>query len=317
MRNHLNCAIIVCGFILLFSAQGSRAQLPQQRFRWVSPPVETPQLQQRIFYSQIAQTRISYHIFLPDAYDRHPEQRFPVIYWLHGSGPRPTSGIPYIVKWFRDAMQDGHIPPALIVFPYGPRSMWCDSKDGRIPIESVLIHELIPDVDATFRTRPQRGSRLIEGFSMGGYGALRLGFKYPHLFGAISSLSGGPLQPVFTFSVRASDRMRRQVLQRIYGGDMAYFKAQSPWRLAEQNADAIRGRIHIRLVIGDQDAMIFVTRQFVAHLQELGIPHRFIVLPDVGHHPMAVLKALGSQNWEFYRQVFSSGNDAQKSDSGR
>ena len=52
------------------------------------------------------------------------------------------------------------------------------------------MKDLIPHIDATYRTIADRGSRWVEGFSMGGFGAAHLGFKYPEIFGAVSIMSG-------------------------------------------------------------------------------------------------------------------------------
>ena len=81
-------------------------------------------------------------------------------------------------------------------------------------------------------------------------------------------------------------------------------RAQSPWVIAEQNADAIRGRMLVRHVIGERDHMLNFNRQFHEHMTRLGIEHEFIVLPSVGHNPPAVLRALGERNWKFYRAAF-------------
>jgi acetyl esterase/lipase len=58
------------------------------------------------------------------------------------------------------------------------------------------------------------------------------------------------------------------------------------------------------MVIGDRDETYANNRAFHEHLEALGIPHEWIVLPGVGHDPMAVLKALGDQHWAFYRVAF-------------
>ncbi len=194
----------------------------------------------------------------------------------------------------------------LVVFPNGmDTSMWCDSKDGRVPMETVVVKELVPHIDATFRTLAARESRLVEGFSMGGYGAARLGFKYPDMFGAVSMLAGGPLDLEFTGPrATALPQEREQILRTVYGDDMEYFKAQSPWVLAEQDAASLAARSCIRLVIGDGDEMLGVTREFDVHLTKLTIPHTFTVLPGIPHDAMAVLNALGETNWGFYRAVF-------------
>ena len=54
----------------------------------------------------------------------------------------------------------------------------------------MIVKELTPHVDATYRTIARREDRAVEGFSMGGYGAAHLGFKYPEVFGIVGIMSG-------------------------------------------------------------------------------------------------------------------------------
>jgi pimeloyl-ACP methyl ester carboxylesterase len=51
-----------------------------------------------------------------------------------------------------------------------------------------VIQELVPYVDANFRTLPSRDSRGIAGHFMGGYGAIRMAMKYPQVFGSVYAL---------------------------------------------------------------------------------------------------------------------------------
>lgn len=270
---------------------------------WVTPAINASGVQQRIFDSEAVGEAVSYHIYLPDVYEQEPERRFPVLYWLHGTlgglkGIRPLS------KHFGDAMDEGLIPPMLIVFVNGRRAlMWVDSKDGSTPVETMILDELIPHVEANFRTIATRGSRIVEGFSSGGYGAMRFGLGHPDIFGAASSLSGGPLQREFTFAPRVPERARKKVLREIFGNDHAYFTSVSPWELAITNAKNLSDDFPLRIVIGGDDEMLAVNRKFEAHLTELGIPHEFTVLPNIGHDTRAVLQAMGEDGWEFYQRA--------------
>lgn len=283
--------------LLLFAGGAAWADPPS----WVTPAVNAERLAHRTFESAAANATVSYHIYLPEAYDTDPERRFPVVYWLHGSGGG-LAGLPRLTRYFDQAVRAGLMPPALVVFPNGMRlSLWVDSKDGRVPMETVVIKELVPHIDATFRTIAGREGRLVEGFSMGGYGAARFGFRYHDRFAAVSILSGGPLQQVLTQTPLLGLPGREHVLQEVFGGDQEYFRAQSPWVLAEQHAEALRGGTRLRLVIGQRDPMLPVVRAFEAHLTELEIPHIYTELPEVGHDPQAVLAALGEASWEFYR----------------
>ena len=94
------------------------------------------------------------------------------------------------------------------------------------------------------------------------------------------------------------------MLDAVYGGDQANFMAVSPRRHAAENAARIARDSRVRVVIGDRDETYENNRAFREHLKTLGIPHEWIVLPGVGHNPMAVLQALGDRHWAFYRAAF-------------
>ena len=79
----------------------------------------------------------------------------------------------------------------IMVFPNGGRStMYQDSGDGRFMAETTFIRELMPHIDATYRTIADRKARCIEGFSVGGRGSTHLAMKYPELFGSLFNQSG-------------------------------------------------------------------------------------------------------------------------------
>lgn len=273
---------------------------------WVTRAVHAPRVEQRTFTSAAVRTTVSYHLYVPERYGQGADERFPVLYWLHGSGGG-LEGIAPLAAYFDDAIRTGKIPPMLVVFPNGfASSMWCDAADGSVPMETLLVREIVPDVDASFRTLSTRAGRAIEGFSMGGYGAARLGLKHPEMFGAISILAGGPLDLDFQGPrARANPEERRQILATVYGGDLSVFRAESPWVAAELNAARVRGRMTVRIVVGQRDDTFALNRDFGRHLTRLGIAHTFTALPSVGHDTRAVLAALGENAWEFYRSAFA------------
>lgn len=284
--------------------QVSQSSAEQESIQWITPEVLAPGLQRYILDSKVAQVKVSYHLYLPEAYRSESSRRYPVIYWLHGSGGG-LPGIRPITRFFDAAIRSGKIPPAILVFPNSFASgMWCDSMDGNRPIESVFIKELLPEVDAKFRTIAKPEGRILEGFSMGGYGAGRLGFKYPELFGGISMLAGGPLDLEFRGPrAEANPVERTRILESVYGGQMSVFKKQSPWTIAETNSDKLRKCILIRMCIGESDFTLPANREFSAHLKQLSIPHTLKIVPNVGHDTLALLRTLGDENWRFYRAV--------------
>lgn len=298
--------------VLIANAQAliANAQVPERtrpqrgELAWVTPEVRAPRVSFQTFESAAAKTKVSYHIYLPAAYERMQEQRFPVVYWLHGSGGG-LPGIPKVAAHFDAAIAAAKTPPCLIVFVNGlAEGMYVDWKDGSAPIESIIVKELVPLIDKSYRTIAKREGRMLDGYSMGGYGAARLGFKYPELFRAVSIMGGGPLQAELKQAPRAGRQRAAEVLDSVYGGDQEYFLSVSPRRWAEENAPALAQDSLIRHVCGDQDETFRNNFEFHQHLEQLKIPHAWKVLPGVDHDPMKTLTALGDENWDFYRQAF-------------
>jgi enterochelin esterase-like enzyme len=274
---------------------------------WVTPAVRAPRVSFRTFESRAVGGPVSYHVFIPAAYDQ-PDVRLPVLYWLHGT-VGGVVGIRPMARFFDEAIEAGSLPPMLVVFVNGlPRRLWADSKDGGSPVETVFITEVIPDVDRQFRTLARREGRILEGFSMGGYGAARLGFKHPELFAGISILAGGP----FDLELRGprasrNPRLRQAILRDVCSGDIDYFEAISPWRIAETAAGALRetGMV-VRQVVGGRDESLELNRRFHDRMTELGVEHDYAELPDVDHDARGLLAALGADNGTFYRRALES-----------
>jgi enterochelin esterase-like enzyme len=269
---------------------------------WVTRAVRAPGVTFHTFASAAAMTNVSFHVYAPEVYQREKDRRFPVLYWLHGTGGG-LGGIAPMAAWFDAAIRDGKMPPVLVVFPNGlATSMWCNSKDGAVPMEMIVVKELVPHVDATFRTIAKREARIIEGFSMGGYGSARLGLKFPEVFGAVSCLAGGPLDLEFK-GPRATGNPaeRERIFQGTFGGDLDYYRAVSPLTVARQQADAVRGRVQFRIAVGARDNTGPLNRAFSEDLTKLKIAHTFAIVPAVDHDTMALLKGLGEANWEFYQ----------------
>lgn len=286
--------------------QSPRRMPPLTPLQWVTPRVEGHGLSFHTFRSQAAGAEVSFHIYAPPAYAANPDRRFPVVYWLHGSGGG-VSGISRLSSLVDEAVATGRVPPFLLVFVNGLRmGMYVDWANGRAPLETVIVQELRPHVEANWRTIATREGRLLDGFSMGGYGAGRFGFRYPELFRSVSMMGAGPMQETLERTPRASRVQAEDLLRDVYGGGQDRFRAVSPRRYAEQNAATLARDSRLRLVIGDRDETLENNRDFHEHLTRLGIPHDWIVLPGVGHDPMGVLTALGDRHWAFYRDAFAA-----------
>jgi endo-1,4-beta-xylanase len=257
----------------------------------------------RVFRSGITGQLVSYLIYLPEKYEESPAMRYPVIYYLHGMGSNHRSALPLIQR-VRSAVRDGRMRATIVVGVNGlPKSWFCDSADGRWPSESVIMRELIPVIDRTYRTIPVRSGRALEGFSMGGFGAIHLGFKYPETFGAVSSL-GGPLLDS-EFVAANPHESTQQIFDEVFGRNKGACRANCPVNLLMQNAARIRNGTAVRLWIGEEDQNFESNKSFRDKMKQLQVSCSFASFPGVGHNPNPMYEERGDEAFEFYEKAFA------------
>ena len=132
-------------------------------------------------------------VFLPPSYFTHKHRRFPVVYALHGYsiGAEQWTHEIHVPQTIEGAYAQG-AKQMIVVLPdsktvYGG-SMYSRSMTTG-DFEEFIAHDVVSYIDAHYRTIPDRQSRGLVGHSMGGYGALRIGMKYPNVFGALYVMS--------------------------------------------------------------------------------------------------------------------------------
>ncbi len=133
-------------------------------------------------------------VFLPPGYFKHKHRHYPVVYALHGYsiGAEQWTHEIHVPQTIEGAFALG-AKPMIVVLPdsktvYGG-SMYSRSETTG-DFEEFIAHDVVQYIDAHYRTIPDRQSRGLVGHSMGGYGALRIGMKYPQVFGALYVMSG-------------------------------------------------------------------------------------------------------------------------------
>ncbi|MFN8521671.1 MAG: alpha/beta hydrolase-fold protein [Chloroflexota bacterium] len=269
---------------------------------WINPDATPPLTTFETFHSPTVGARVGYALYRPPGFDAQSGTRYPVIYWLHGMGGDPRRGDTF-VRMLDQAIREGIAPPAIAVLPNGgPAGFYCDWADGSWPIETVLVRDLIPHVDATYPTLDTREGRCIEGQSMGGFGAAHLGFRYPDMFGAIS-ISAGAL---IDFAAASADEPRRgRVFRTVWGADAHRFRADDPFTLATQNADRVRSRTLVRSFCGDKDSLLGQNDRFHQHLLDLNIDHEYTIVPGAAHPYDEKLERLGVAHFEFFQRAFA------------
>jgi enterochelin esterase-like enzyme len=136
--------------------------------------------------SELLRTPLEFRVYLPPCYDQEKDRRYPVLYLIHGQSFNDD-------QWDRlgaDETADrlianGEVSPFLIVMPRD--RVWTQpTEDG---FGKAIVNDLIPWIDRTYRTLPDRSHRAIGGLSRGAGWALHLGLSHWELFGAFGTHS--------------------------------------------------------------------------------------------------------------------------------
>ena len=115
------------------------AKADSQNHEWITRAVKAPRVTQGFFDSRAAGARISYHIYLPAEYSANPQQRFPVAYWLHGSGG-VLPGVAPLARYAEKSIKGKKVPPFIIVFVNGLENvMYVNWKNGSTPLETIIV----------------------------------------------------------------------------------------------------------------------------------------------------------------------------------
>jgi enterochelin esterase-like enzyme len=180
--------------------------------------------------------KISFSIYLPPCYAEHTWATYPVLYWTYGS-------IRTVQQTTEQLIQQGQVSPFIIVVPIDA---------GAYDYETRIIEQLVPYVDAHYRTHPDRQHRSIAGISTGAAIAARAAFCAPETFLRVGVISGGIIeseQEEFT----------------------EWISRTPPEQLPAVLID-----------IGEQDSIIGLTNSLMAVLDAQGVPYTFTQAPG-GH----------------------------------
>ncbi|GAB3891310.1 hypothetical protein GCM10028803_03000 [Larkinella knui] len=157
-------------------------------------------VQQILFPSKSTSTSRRAFVYTPPGYEKEKSKKYPVLYLQHGWGEDETawSNQGHANLIMDNLLADGKIKPFIIVMTYGMTNevKWGRMKDFSIvPFQTVLVDELIPYVDANFRTVANKDNRAMAGLSMGGMETHTITLNKPDVFGAYALLSGGVYNP--------------------------------------------------------------------------------------------------------------------------
>jgi enterochelin esterase-like enzyme len=193
------------------SKWASAVEVPEDGAAYYLPQdVPHGQVREVWYHSKVTGTWRHALVYTPPAYDTKIKERYPVLYLQHGGGEDESGWTrqgkanfildnliaagkakPMIVVMANGyARRAGQAPPDLRGRPFGSPEMRKAMQDMMSAFEDDMTEALIPYIDSTFRTVPNRDQRAMAGLSMGGMQTFHVTFNHLDLFSYIGGFSG-------------------------------------------------------------------------------------------------------------------------------
>lgn len=145
-------------------------------------------------------------IYTPPGYEENPDTRYPVLYLLHGTTDTEETwtkvGRANII--LDNLIDQGKAVPMIIVMPYGRAYPVVSKSSGSLrtwenlqEFKKDFLNNLMPFVESNYRTKEDKDSRAIAGFSGGGGEALYLGLNNQNLFSWVAGFAPGMMKEEF------------------------------------------------------------------------------------------------------------------------
>jgi len=238
---------------------------------------------------------VGYYIYLPPGYEAGRE-RYPVVYHLHGGRPGAENKSVRLASYVDAAIKKGTIKPTIYVFPNGGPVSWYDMPEMKHGLgESVFVKELVPHIDATYRTWGTREGRALEGYSQGGRGTTRIMFKHPELFLSVAPGGSGygPEKHIQENEGYESEKLRFLPV------------GYNTWDLAKAYAQRKEApQMNILVWDGTKCFNYEFNVKYSAYLKELGIEHEFLAIPEVPHTATGSYDVKGDDIMRHHQNTF-------------
>lgn len=240
-------------------------------------------IEQKTIKSAILKRDVKYTIYLPADYESS-ERSYPVVYLLHGYTDDNTGWLQFgeINRYADKAIEDGIIPPMIIVMPNGDSSWYINSYNGKEDYEDFFIKEFIPSIEKTYRIKSQKRYRGIAGLSMGGYGTLFYSIKYPDMFAAAAPLSAGVFDD--DALINMPDTNYENVLGPLYGAGLkGKDRLTKAWydnsilKMIEVRSAGDLKKVRYWIDCGDDDFLTKGNCLLHIELTDKKVPHEFRV----------------------------------------
>lgn len=236
-------------------------------------------------------------VYLPAEYDKNPKKRYPVLYLQHGAGENETG-------WSSDQGRMNHIMdnliasgeavPMIVVMNNGDVDGWKDPRTPKDMLQglkamgssfyTVMTDELIPLIDATYRTKADRENRAIAGLSWGGRQAFHFISNNTDLFSY-----AGLFSPGLFFDPKADNGIIGILAAQIGNDDVALL----------DNMPTFNDDVHLLFITNGTDEEMG-TKNDMKVLDSKGIKYENYVSPGTAHEWLTWRRSLK----EFAPKIF-------------
>ena len=247
--------------------------------------------------SAVLERPVRYCAYLPASFDTDKARRFPVLYYLHGLSDNEQSLL-NMGGWdlIEELRRTGKIGDFIVLAPGAGHTFFLNSADGKIRYEDFLTKEFMPQMEKKYRGDGSAARRGMTGVSMGGFGALRLAFKYPQQFSAVSAQMPALIAEIpenFTAGGRGSPA---SALGDVFGSpvNVSYFEHNNVFSYARSTPVAQLKKLKIYFDAGNNDDYGFEQGGEKLHqlLDSRGVPNEFHIYPG-RHDPQFVMRHFG------------------------
>jgi len=292
---------VFCLFMSSSEAQDQKARKKPKKkpapFRWVNPLKQKfPGVQHATFRSPSMKLDVGYCIYLPPGYDTadKDDSRYPVVYYLHGGRPGSETKSVRLAPVIHRHISSGAVPPMIYVFVNGgPVSHYNLPDRTNAMGADIFVKELIPHIDATYRTIASRSGRGLEGFSQGGRGTTRILFRHPELF--CTAAPGGAGHAT---EKRISEDNGRE------SAGLVFTPGDNTYDLARKYAQNPRPAIPILIHVGTKGFNYENNLAYMRFLDTLKIPYQRLIVEGVPHSAMGIYEKRGLKIMQFHAENF-------------
>jgi len=251
-----------------------------------------------VIKSEILAHSVRYCAFLPASFDQDKTKKFPVLYYLHGLGDNEQSLL-NLGGWdmIEELRRQHKVGDFIVLAPAGGHTFYLNSADRKIRYEDFLMKEFVPQMEKKYRGEGTRAARGITGISMGGYGALRLAFKYPNEFEAVSAQMPALVADIPENFNAGGPGSPSGMMGDVFGSpfNRSYFERNNVFTFAKSDPVAELKRLKIYFDVGNNDDYGFERGAEQLHklLDSRGVANEFHVFPG-RHDPQFAMRHFSS-----------------------